>query len=182
MVHRFVALQLGLLSCVTACAQLVQVANTRPRLDDQGQIVDAHDGRISKFGDTFYWYGTAYGETNSFTPANHYRCYSSKDMQVWYYEGCLLPEQPEGVYYRPHVIYNAQTRKYVLWYNWYPKLWNGQFGVAINDSPLKQVLLDGISVMTTNHYQMGELAAQMVINNDWRTIETDFDYIDRGSL
>lgn len=116
-------------------AQEITIDNTKLRLDEKGQIVDAHDGRIIQFKDTFYWYGTSYGTTNGFTIQNHYRCYSSKDMMNWKYEGKLLDTQPEGVYYRPHVIYNEKTKKYVLWYNWYPKLWDGQFGVATSDTP-----------------------------------------------
>ncbi len=117
-------------------AQQVMIDNTKPRKDEKGQIVDAHDGRIIQFGDTFYWYGTSYGTTNGFTTQNHYRCYSSKDLINWKYEGKLLKKQPEGVYYRPHVIYNEKTKEYVLWYNWYPKLWDGQFGVATSDTPM----------------------------------------------
>ena len=116
-------------------AQKITVDNTMPRLDEKGQIVDAHDGRVIQFGDTFYWYGTSYGNTNGFTTQNHYRCYSSKDLVNWKYQGELLATQPEGVYYRPHVIYNKKTKKYILWYNWYPKLWEGQFGVATSDTP-----------------------------------------------
>ncbi|GAA4271153.1 family 43 glycosylhydrolase [Aquimarina gracilis] len=120
---------------LSSFAQTINIDNTKPRLDTNGQIVDAHDGRVIQFGDTFYWYGTSYGSTNGFTTQNHYRCYSSKDMTKWKYEGKLLDIQPEGVYYRPHVIYNEKTKKYVLWYNWYPKLWDGQFGVATSDTP-----------------------------------------------
>ena len=124
------------LALFQACTnEQITIDNTQVRLDTNGQIVDAHDGRIIEFNDTFYWYGTAYGNTNGFTTANHYVCYSSKDLKEWQFEGRLLPEQPEGVYYRPHVIYNAKTKKYVLWYNWYPQLWNGQFGVAVSDTP-----------------------------------------------
>ncbi len=116
-------------------AQTITIDNTKSKLDEKGQIVDAHDGRVIQFGDTFYWYGTSYGTTNGFTTQNHYRCYSSKDLTNWKYEGKLLDTQPEGVYYRPHVIYNKKIKKYVLWYNWYPKLWDGQFGAAISDTP-----------------------------------------------
>ncbi|PQV48836.1 glycosyl hydrolase family 43 [Jejuia pallidilutea] len=116
-------------------AQNITVNNELPRLDKEGNIVDAHDGRLIQFKDTFYWYGTSYGNTNGFTTKNHYVCYSSKDLKVWKKEGRLLPNQPEGVYYRPHVVYNKKNKNYVLWYNWYPKLWNGQFGVAISKSP-----------------------------------------------
>jgi hypothetical protein len=115
--------------------QKIEVNNDIPRYDTDGKIVDAHDGRVIQFGDTFYWYGTQYGDTNGFVETNKYVSYSSKDLKTWKFEGELLGQHPKGVYYRPHVIYNQQTQKYVLWYNWYPKLWNGQFGVAISDSP-----------------------------------------------
>jgi hypothetical protein len=115
--------------------QVIVVDNTNAARDTKGEIVDAHDGRIIQFGKTFYWYGTKYGTTNGFTKANEYVCYSSANLSKWKFEGALLKEKPEGVYYRPHVVYNAKTKKYVLWYNWYPKLWYGQFGVAISDYP-----------------------------------------------
>ncbi len=116
-------------------SQNIIVDNTKPRLDTDGNIVDAHDGRLIQFNNTYYWYGTSYGNTNRFTVKNHYVCYSSKDLNVWKKEGRLLLNQPEGVYYRPHVVYNKKTKRYVLWYNWYPKLWNGQFGVATSKTP-----------------------------------------------
>jgi Glycosyl hydrolases family 43 len=120
---------------VFVSAQQVTINNQNPRLDTKGNIVDAHDGRIIQFGKTFYWYGTKYGTTNGFTTANEYVCYSSTNLSNWKFEGALLKEKQEGVYYRPHVVYNANTKKYVLWYNWYPKLWDGQFGVATSDKP-----------------------------------------------
>ena len=36
----------------------------------------------------------------------------------------------------PYVVYNARTKKYVLWYNWYPKLWDGKVGIATSDTPI----------------------------------------------
>lgn len=111
------------------------INNTKPRITTDGKIVDAHDGRIIQFGNKFYWYGTQYGSTNGFTKANTYVCYSSNDLTKWTYEGKLLQGETTGVYYRPHVVYNAATKKYVLWYNWYPKLWDGQFGVATSSQP-----------------------------------------------
>lgn len=116
-------------------AQQIIINNQKPRLDTKGKIVDAHDGRIIQFGKLFYWYGTKYGATNGFTTANEYVCYSSPDLTKWKLEGSLLKDKPTGVYYRPHVVYNDKTKKYILWYNWYPKLWNGQFGVAVSDQP-----------------------------------------------
>jgi hypothetical protein len=134
--------------------QMITVDNTKPAKDTDGKIVDAHDGRIIQFGKKFYWYGTAYGATNGFTTANDYVVYSSSNLRNWKFEGKLLPQKSTGVYYRPHVVYNAKTKKYVLWYNWYPKLWNGQFGVAVSDAPTGPftILNDHVQV---KHSQLG---------------------------
>lgn len=115
--------------------QIVTISNLRPRTDTDGQIVDAHDGRITQFNGVFYWYGTAYGNTSGFLKSNFYQAYSSTDLTSWKKERPLLKNAPSGVYYRPHVVYNANTKKYILWYNWYAQLWDGKFGVAVSATP-----------------------------------------------
>ena len=111
------------------------ISNLEPRLTIDGKIVDAHDGRIIEFEGQYYWYGTQYGTTNGFTHANVYHIYRSDDLVTWDHLGQALTDPPAGVHYRPHVIYNEATKKYVFWYNWYPTLWDGHFGVATADSP-----------------------------------------------
>ena len=114
----------------------VTISNVELRRDVRGEIVDAHDGCLQYFNGCFYLYGTSYGNSASYDgTSNRYRVYSSPDLAQWTNEGNLFRTAPEGVYYRPYVIYNAKTQKYVLWYNWYPKLWNGQTGVATSDTP-----------------------------------------------
>lgn len=112
------------------------IQNTVPRLDVDGNVIDAHDGCLHFFSGRYYLYGTAYGKTAGYTINNRFRVYSSADLEHWTFEGELLKAPPDGVYYRPYVAYNAQTRKYVLWYNWYPKLWEGKVGVATSDTPV----------------------------------------------
>jgi hypothetical protein len=134
------------------------INNTKPRITTDGKIVDAHDGRIIQFGNTFYWYGTQYGNTNGFTKANTYVCYSSNNLTNWKYEGKLLHGEKAGVYYRPHVVYNAATQKYVLWYNWYPKLWDGQFGVATSNKPTGPFVVENDNVpVKQNALGVGDL-------------------------
>lgn len=115
--------------------QTVTINNVEPRRDVAGEIIDAHDGCLQFFDGRYYLYGTAYGKTDGFTN-NSFRVYSSPDLERWTLEGELLEERPEGIYYRPYVVFNPNTRKYVLWYNWYLKLWNGQVGVATCDTPV----------------------------------------------
>jgi hypothetical protein len=114
----------------------VTIHNDEPRRDVQGHILDAHDGCLQFFNGRYYLYGTAYGKTAGFSINNRFRVYSSADLQHWSLEGELLKSPPDGVYYRPYVVYNPTTHKYVLWYNWYPKLWDGQVGVATSDTPV----------------------------------------------
>jgi hypothetical protein len=115
--------------------QTVTIDNTVPRRDVTGQIIDAHDGCLQLFGTRFYLYGTAYGTNDGYSTANRFRVYRSPDLEQWTLAGELLKEHPAGVYYRPSVVFNPKTHKYVLWYNWYPNQWAGQTGVAISDSP-----------------------------------------------
>ena len=112
------------------------IDNTRPRRDVTGAIIDAHDGCLQMFGPRFYLYGTAYGTNDGFNTNNRFRVYSSPDLEQWTFVGELFKEQPAGVYYRPYVVFNPKTRKFVLWYNWYPKQWDGQTGVAVSDTPV----------------------------------------------
>jgi len=106
----------------------VTIQNTVPRRDTQGNAIDAHDGCLRFYAGRYYLYGTAYGKTAGYTINSRYRVYSSADLEHWTFEGELLKSPPDGVYYRPYVAYNVLTRKYVLWYNWYRKLWDGQVG------------------------------------------------------
>ena len=127
--------------------QAVTINNLEPRRDVNGEIVDAHDGCLQFFEGRFYLYGTAYGTSDRFSLTNHYRVYSSPDLERWTYEGELLRDQPAGVYYRPYVVFNPSTGKYVLWYNWYPKLWNGQVGIAISDTPVGPFKIAKLNVL-----------------------------------
>lgn len=124
----------------------VTVHNDVPRMDEKGKIVDAHDGNLQFFNGRYYLYGTAYGKTAGFSINNRFRVYSSADLQHWTYEGELLKAPADGVYYRPYVVYNANTHKYVLWFNWYPKLWNGQVGVATSDTPIGPFTIENPNV------------------------------------
>ena len=99
-----------------ADTNVARISNVVPRRDIDGNILDAHDGCLQKFGGRYYLYGTAYGKTDGFGTANRYRCYSSPDLVTWKLEGDLLKDPPAGVYYRPYVVYNARTtnRKFDL--------------------------------------------------------------------
>lgn len=116
--------------------QNIRIDNLQPRRDANDEIIDAHDGCLKYFDGRYYLYGTAYGRTAGYSINNRFRVYSSRNLKDWKFDGELLESPPDGVYYRPYVVHNATTHKYVLWYNWYPTLWEGKVGVAISDTPV----------------------------------------------
>lgn len=54
--------------------------------------------------------------------------------------------------------------------------------VAYNENPVKELLEDGITTISTNHDVIGRIAAQMIINNDFKRIKSPFEFIKRNSL
>ena len=46
--------------------------------------------------------------------------YTSPDLQQWTFIADILPveSRPEGIYFRPKVVYNVNTEEYVLWINY----------------------------------------------------------------
>jgi DNA-binding transcriptional regulator YhcF (GntR family) len=58
-----------------------------------------------------------------------------------------------------------------------------QVGIlAYNDTPLKEILLDGITVMSTDFERMGRAAADLICNNQYQHLENPFKVIIRNSL
>ena len=107
--------------------------NPTLRFDVDGNAIDAHDGQIQRFGDTYYLYGTSYGcgyEWNTpGAPFCGFVSYTSPDLVRWTPRGPLFDastaqwqQRCDGSTYgcyRPHVVFNAKTQKYVLWINSY---------------------------------------------------------------
>lgn len=54
--------------------------------------------------------------------------------------------------------------------------------MSYNETPLKEVLLDGITVISTDHEKMGESAAKLILNNSKEFIKNPFKLIRRKSL
>ncbi len=54
--------------------------------------------------------------------------------------------------------------------------------ISYNETPLKEILLDGISVISTDHAKMGETAAKLILENKKEKIKNPFTLILRKSL
>jgi len=103
------------------------------RYSNVGDALDAHDGEIAYFDGIYYLYGTSYDCGFEWQNKNAAFCgfkvYSSKDMRDWTDRGYLFNAQTKvwqtrcngNTYgcFRPHVIFNKMTKRYVLWINVY---------------------------------------------------------------
>jgi beta-glucanase (GH16 family) len=85
-------------------------------------VINAHGGGLLYSGNTYYWFGERRGKQGT----SGVNVYSSQDLYNWKYEGLALSTDstnansdivPGCVMERPKVIYNARTRKYVMWFH-----------------------------------------------------------------
>jgi len=94
--------------------------------DHNGVHINAHGGGILDHDGVYYWFGEhkiAGRRGNSAQVGVH--CYSSKDLYNWTDEGIALAvsEDPQSeitrgcIIERPKVIYNAKTRRFVMWFH-----------------------------------------------------------------
>jgi DNA-binding transcriptional regulator YhcF (GntR family) len=54
--------------------------------------------------------------------------------------------------------------------------------ISYNETPLKEILLDGITVISTDHVKMGENAARMILDKKREKVKNPFTLIRRNSL
>lgn len=97
-----------------------------PWNDTDGKPIQAHGGSIIYVDGLFYWYGENKEHTRPGNGIWHWgvRAYSSPDLYNWDDCGLIVPPvlndessplHPSSSLDRPHIIYNARTRKYVCW-------------------------------------------------------------------
>ncbi len=138
--------------------QAVTISNTAtPWRDTKGNPINAHGGGVLYHDGTYYWYGE-YKEGRTFLPkvnkawdgtrvlAGGVSVYSSRDLATWKFEGLALPSRPEdpdsdlapeNVIERPKVIFNAKTKKFVMWFHQdSPNYQAARAGVAVSDTPV----------------------------------------------
>ncbi|CAF1631585.1 unnamed protein product, partial [Rotaria magnacalcarata] len=101
-----------------------------------GNFVNAHDGCLVKFDNTYFMYGTVYGECHQSTTTcdgvcgyrnNTFALYISSDLVNWtLISNNIVPEVTKDNYYInywiPNVGYNHRTKQYVMIY------WSSRYG------------------------------------------------------
>ena len=93
--------------------------------DDRGIHINAHGGGMLFQNGIYYWYGEHKDEYSCEAHVG-VNCYSSKDLLNWHYEGVALSvvnnDEKADItsgctIERPKVVYNAKTKKYVMWFH-----------------------------------------------------------------
>ncbi|MBG6234723.1 beta-xylosidase [Pedobacter sp. CAN_A7] len=95
--------------------------------DQQGKHINAHGGGVLFHEGKYYWFGEHKTEGKSGNRANvGVGVYSSADLYNWNNEGIALKVAKENsgseiekgsIIERPKVIYNAKTKKFVMWFH-----------------------------------------------------------------
>ena len=95
--------------------------------DNNGKHINAHGGGILFHKGVYYWYGEhkIAGKIGNSAQVG-VSCYSSKDLYNWKDESIALKVDETDpasditkgcVLERPKVIYNAKTKKFVMWFH-----------------------------------------------------------------
>ncbi|MGL5683727.1 MAG: glycoside hydrolase family 43 protein [Marinifilaceae bacterium] len=114
-------------------------------MDNKGEHINAHGGGVLYHKGTYYWFGEHKCDTTNKAMVG-VGCYTSKNLTDWNSEsvafavvndttsdvakGCILE--------RPKVIYNAQTKKFVMWFHLELKdkgYTTARAAVAVSDNP-----------------------------------------------
>lgn len=141
--------------------------------DSDGQPIYAHKGGISRFEGVYYWYGSDY----RFTPKGVYdkhlqrlnpgiNVYSSNDLVNWKFRRIAMAYPTkgwgsEGTHHRAHVIYNSETKTFVMWFYHYPlKSSERMATIAISDNPLGPFQILGQRKMDHKHVNDDAIATE----------------------
>lgn len=115
--------------------------------DDQGVHINAHGAGMLHHDGVYYWFGEhkiAGSEGNLAQVGVH--VYASRDLYNWEDHGIALAvsDDPASeiargcILERPKVIYNARTRRFVMWFHLEPKgagYGGARSGVAVAEDP-----------------------------------------------
>lgn len=88
--------------------------------DTSGKPIQAHGGGVILVDDFYYWFGENRNPDGSFLAVSVYR---SRDLRTWEFRNDALkmtsdPDLRPANIERPKVVYNATTKKYVMWMHW----------------------------------------------------------------
>lgn len=148
---------LSLLLFATAVSLAQPYTNGGVWKANDGKHINAHGGNIINYKGTYYWYGEMRSATGRPYSSLGVSLYTSNDLQNWTNRGLVLPvadrktieenaasspnlSDIEGgcIIERPKVVYNAKTKKFVMWFHLELKgkgYTAARYGIATSDTP-----------------------------------------------
>ncbi|WP_448700589.1 family 43 glycosylhydrolase [Mucilaginibacter sp. AW1-3] len=141
-ISRGVSLAALMLICTNGFSQKRnEIRPTELWPDEQGAHIQAHGGGITKFKDTYYWYGEERRQGLD-TGKRYVSCYASKDLMNWRFcKDVVQMQDPNGqgsgwILERPKVFYNSRTHKFVMYFHLDNKSYKtASVGIAVADKP-----------------------------------------------
>lgn len=148
MKQRYIFISSILILSLFALVGKAQNKNFKPGAlwpDNNGVHINAHGGGFLFNNGTYYWFGEHKIEGRKGNSAQvGVHCYSSVDLYNWKDEGISLKVSDDSlndlakgcILERPKVIYNAKTKKFVMWFHlelFHKGYSAARAGVAISD-------------------------------------------------
>lgn len=125
-ISRLLGMALAFSAATAAQAQSATFTPGAQWLDNNGVHINAHGGGLLYQQGKYYWYGEhkVAGKLGN-TAQVGVHCYSSTDLYHWKDEGIALKVSEDStsdiargcILERPKVVYNAKTKKYVMWFH-----------------------------------------------------------------
>jgi beta-xylosidase len=126
-----------------------QIRSGTTWFDARHKVIDAHCGNIIYHEGVYYWYGEhkIKGLSEKTYADGGVHCYASNDFMKWYDQGMMISLDSVGnhdlihkcILERPKVVYNANLKKFVIFFKFYLKEMGydvGYVGVATSLSPV----------------------------------------------
>jgi autotransporter-associated beta strand protein len=158
------------LGAPSAFASYQTITNDAFYLTTTGTPIYTQGGGISKFGNTYYWYGVQYAGMATYyaspTAANAsantkfvaINCYSSPDMVHWTFQNKVISTSTAnfttGVGWigrMGSVVYNSTTNQYVMWFQYSGPAGSGQ-ACCTCSTPTGNFVLNNVQTSITNVY------------------------------
>jgi len=130
--HSFVNFLIFLVLSLSICtSKTVTISNIKPLVDTNGQLLLTGELSILFYESYYYLYMNNWGnctddncQEDCVYGLNHViNLYATKDFEVWENKGTVLSlnNRQNGTVFRPQVVYNEQTKLFLMWYeNRYP--------------------------------------------------------------
>jgi len=191
---RLILLLVIALLFVWTSSEKVKISNLEPRRDTDGVWMDIHDGKVVAVDGIYYYFGGSYGFCREpdgdsgcnptsigscgFQTNHNVTLFTSKDLKNWKNEGSVFQTArdhpvPGSILFCPKVLFNKQTKMWVLWYNWIAGTFDrSYYSIAVSSTPTGPFKVVNSNLKTLKFDNAGDFNLFQDDNNDAYVIYT----------